>query len=165
MLNTADLGIGWTILGLAVLPGICEELAFRGFILQGFASSGRKWLAIAASSFLFGAMHILPHQSFNAMILGVPLALLVLHERSLLPAMAFHVVYNGLEIVRGELSEVLSPGANWSWWFQLQEGHLRYGWGTLAIALLVGSALLEYLIRYQSRVPERLIPEGAMVSA
>ena len=35
------------ILVMALLPAICEELAFRGFILSGLRHMGHKWGAIA----------------------------------------------------------------------------------------------------------------------
>ena len=40
---------------IAVLPAVCEELAFRGFILSGFRQLGHKWTAIIGTSIFFGA--------------------------------------------------------------------------------------------------------------
>jgi sodium transport system permease protein len=45
------------ILVMAVAPAICEELAFRGFMLSGFRHMGHKWRAIVLSSLFFGVTH------------------------------------------------------------------------------------------------------------
>ena len=48
----------WLLLLLfAVLPAICEELAFRGFILSGLRHIGHKWWAIVLSAVFFGMSH------------------------------------------------------------------------------------------------------------
>ena len=39
---------------LAVLPAVCEELAFRGFVLSGLRHLGSKWWAIALTSCFLG---------------------------------------------------------------------------------------------------------------
>ena len=49
----ADLGL--LILFLAAVPAVCEELAFRGFILSGCRNLGNNWRAIVVSSIFFGA--------------------------------------------------------------------------------------------------------------
>ena len=42
---------------IAVTPAICEELAFRGFILSGLRRMGHKWGAIVLTSVFFGLAH------------------------------------------------------------------------------------------------------------
>ena len=45
----------WAIIALmALTPAICEEIAFRGFILSGLRHVACKWTAIVISSVLFG---------------------------------------------------------------------------------------------------------------
>ena len=41
------------------MPAICEELAFRGFILSGFRRLGNKWRAIVYTAVLFGVTHLI----------------------------------------------------------------------------------------------------------
>src|SRR6202451_4690839 len=51
----------WMVLSvIAAAPAICEELAFRGFILSGFARSARPAAAIVLSSIAFGIAHMVP---------------------------------------------------------------------------------------------------------
>jgi sodium transport system permease protein len=80
---------------LAFLPAVCEELAFRGIILGGFAGWRRFVTGIIVSSFLFAAAHTVLVQQLSAFVLGLILAAMVVTTGSLWPAMAFHLVYNG----------------------------------------------------------------------
>ena len=47
---SADLGL--LILCVAAVPAVCEELAFRGFILSGCRNLGNNWRAIVVSATL-----------------------------------------------------------------------------------------------------------------
>ena len=48
-----------TIGVFALLPAICEEFAFRGFILSGLESQHRTRSAILLSALMFGFLHVL----------------------------------------------------------------------------------------------------------
>ena len=45
------------ILVIALLPALCEEFAFRGFILSGFRHRGHDWRAIIFTSLFFAITH------------------------------------------------------------------------------------------------------------
>ncbi len=61
----------WMLLLLiAVVPAVCEELAFRGFILSGFRHLGSKRRAIVYSALLFGVAHGILQQSLIASLVG-----------------------------------------------------------------------------------------------
>lgn len=92
---------------LAVTPAICEEVAFRGFILTALERSYRPAWAIGLSALLFGFMHVLLslfQQLFNATLLGLVLGLIAIRTRSLFPCILFHLVNNGLAVVAGSLA-------------------------------------------------------------
>lgn len=91
---------------LAVLPALCEELAFRGFILQGLLRGFRTWSAILLSAFLFALYQMNVFQFVPHFVFGVILGLLVVRTGSVLPAMVFHLVYNVLVIVPVVLPQV-----------------------------------------------------------
>jgi sodium transport system permease protein len=84
---------------LAVTPAICEEIAFRGFVLSGLRHSGHKWTAIAISAVFFGAIHGILQQSLPACVLGMVLGFLAIQTGSLLPASLFHVTYNSMSLL------------------------------------------------------------------
>ena len=58
------------LLLLAVVPAVCEELAFRGFILSGFRHLGHRWRAIVLSAIFFGLTHGILQQSLLACLVG-----------------------------------------------------------------------------------------------
>lgn len=141
----------WLVLvAVALAPGVCEELAFRGFILSGFARSARPAVAIVLSSVCFGVAHMVPQQVLNAMLLGLVLGLFALRSGSLLPGILFHVIYNSLEVVRGRLAEFPSNNRVVDWFVAFtttkeNEHSLEYKWPTLAIAAVAAVALIALL--------------------
>ncbi|RJP37678.1 MAG: CPBP family intramembrane metalloprotease [Phycisphaerales bacterium] len=87
----------WMILMIiAVIPGTCEELLFRGFLLSGLAGVARKWPAIIACGVIFGVFHYMLIRVPITAAIGVVLALLVWQSRSIWPAVLAHVLHNGL---------------------------------------------------------------------
>jgi sodium transport system permease protein len=82
----------------ALLPAVCEELAFRGFILTGLRRRFSTGTAILISSFLFAASHLNVFQFLPAFVLGLVLATLAVRSGSVVPGMAYHLVHNGLLI-------------------------------------------------------------------
>ena len=82
------------LLLIAVLPAICEELAFRGFILSGLRHTGHKWRAILLSALFFGITHQVIQQSAGAFVLGILIAYLAVQTGSLWPGLLFHLAHN-----------------------------------------------------------------------
>lgn len=140
----------WLVIGcFALAPAICEEIAFRGFMLSGFSRRGRTWIAIGLSSLAFGIMHMIPQQVFNATILGFVLGMLALRSNSLLPPVVFHFIYNSLGVLHSRWTadfKHLAPYANWLYSIDA-EGHVRYQWLTLLLAAVITLPLLRWLSR------------------
>jgi sodium transport system permease protein len=96
----ADTGAGpvvswWQyVLLLAVLPVVCKEIAFRGFILTGLRRRFRPWTAVLISSFLFAALHTNVFMLAPGFLLGVVLGVLALRSGSILPGMVLHLACN-----------------------------------------------------------------------
>lgn len=152
----------WLILmAFALAPAICEELAFRGFILSGFGRRGRAWLAIILSSVTFGAMHMIPQQVFNATLLGLVLGLVAVHSRSLLPGVIFHFIYNGLSVFRSRIPENWVPTGGLQHFVRMEPDGLRYSWPLLLICGVITIVLLLWVQR-QSR--SKIDPETSQTS-
>lgn len=137
------------LLAFAAAPAICEELAFRGFLLTGFSRNGRPRLAIGLSALAFGVMHMIPQQVFNATLLGLVLGLVALRSNSLLPGVVFHFLYNSLAVLRERVGVQVAAGpaeefqqSFWGWFVTLEDGGLRYTWLTLAVCGAVASLSL-----------------------
>jgi hypothetical protein len=94
----SDVFFAWLqyFLVLGVLAPVCEELAFRGFILAGLRRYFRTWTAILFSSFLFALYHANVFQFVPAFLLGVVLALFAVRTGSIVPGVVFHMIHNCL---------------------------------------------------------------------
>ena len=129
----------------AVTPAICEELAFRGFILSGLARGGRLAIAVGISSVMFGIIHMIPQQAFNAALLGLVLGLLAIYSRSLFPAMAFHFCNNALATFYStEASQFKTDGVFFS---RHPDGQLSYEAPLLILCGIVGILLIIHMIK------------------
>ena len=85
-------------LAVAVMPALTEELAFRGFIQSGLRRRFSPWKAIVFSSFLYAAYQMNVFKFAPAFALGLIMGWLTERSRSVLPAMLFQLVHNGLRI-------------------------------------------------------------------
>jgi uncharacterized protein len=93
----------WVILSISA--GICEELTFRGYLLQQFTSiRGRLWIGVLASSFLFGVAH--GYEGASGMIAitiyGALFCMLTIKRGSLRPGMMAHAwqdIFSGIALM------------------------------------------------------------------
>lgn len=86
-----------------LLPGVVEEVFFRGFIGRGLVARYGAVLGVFLTSVLFALMHIDPVQIAYTMALGVVLHFVFLTTKSLLGPIMLHTLYNALGISRAKL--------------------------------------------------------------
>jgi sodium transport system permease protein len=109
------------LLAFALLPALCEEVVFRGFLLHGLHHRFRPRNAVLLSSFFFALFHMNVFLFLPTFILGVILGLLTVRSKSLLPAIAFHLLHNSVLILLIPISrygEAMMPGLMldvWPW--------------------------------------------------
>jgi sodium transport system permease protein len=128
----------------ALIPAICEEFAFRGFILSGLERQHRTRSAILLSALMFGFLHVLLslfQQLFNATLLGIILGLLAVRSRSILPGILFHFLNNAIAVLRGYLVESPAAGSAASWFYRKPSDGLYHGGWIIASVLLSGGLL------------------------
>jgi sodium transport system permease protein len=126
------------LLVLAVVPAICEELAFRGFILSGLRHMGHRWRAIIISSLFFGMAHALFQQTIIARFPGVLIGYIAVQTSSVLPCMVFHMCHNGLAVVLAPFAESgFDFGVRWLVPLEHALTNLVVGEPTLGVAGLV----------------------------
>lgn len=128
----------------AVTPAICEEIAFRGFILSGLARGGRLGIAVVISSMMFGIVHMIPQQAFNAALLGLVLGLLAVHSRSLFPAIAFHLCNNAIAAMHARNGFQIKPDGVF---FSEIDGMIRYELPTILLCGAGMAVLVTRMIR------------------
>jgi sodium transport system permease protein len=144
---------------LALLPAVCEELAFRGFILSGLRHLGHKWWSIALASFFFGFTHGIFQQSLVAALVGLVIGYLAVQSGSLLPAICYHAVHNGLALFSRELAAHAAKTPLLGWLVShTPGGSCVYNWPTVLGGFLVAGAVLSWLHRlpYARTSEERL---------
>jgi membrane protease YdiL (CAAX protease family) len=78
----------------AVSPAICEEILFRGIILQGALRNFSRTSAILISGFLFGLFHLDPYRFLGTMVLGFIMGYIATEARSLLASVTYHLTNN-----------------------------------------------------------------------
>ncbi|HKQ97371.1 MAG TPA: type II CAAX endopeptidase family protein [Candidatus Polarisedimenticolia bacterium] len=85
---------------LSIVPGVCEEILFRGYLQAGLTHHlGGRLAGIAVSALLFALFHLDPWRFVGVAGLGLYLAWLRAETGSLLPAMAAHALSNALSVV------------------------------------------------------------------
>jgi sodium transport system permease protein len=80
---------------VALSPGICEELLFRGALLSGLRRDLPPVRAALWQALLFAGAHMSIHRILPTALVGFGLGLIALRSRSLFPAILLHVAYNG----------------------------------------------------------------------
>ena len=86
----------WKVfLAIALLPGICEELLFRGFLIRFFEKFSVRW-AVVISAILFAAFHLDPFNFISVLLLGLLLGYLAVRSGSIYSSMFSHLINNGM---------------------------------------------------------------------
>jgi sodium transport system permease protein len=84
---------------LTVLPGICEELTFRGVLLHGLRRRMHPALAVLAVGLVFGIFHVALFRLVPTAVLGILFGGVTLLTGSILPAMLWHCLNNALGLL------------------------------------------------------------------
>jgi membrane protease YdiL (CAAX protease family) len=83
---------------VAVLPGVVEELMFRGYVQSRLIQRWHPVAAILVSAILFSAAHLDPLHALGVLPLGLWLGLIAWRTGSVLPAIACHVANNAAAV-------------------------------------------------------------------
>lgn len=95
-------GIIWFgLLNIALVPAICEEILFRGYILRAFEKSWGPIAAVFVSGLIFGLFHIQLGNVFPLATLGIILALMTWLSGTIWPAIIAHFINNGAAVLVG----------------------------------------------------------------
>ncbi len=103
---------------VAILPGVCEELLFRGFLLRGIRQRYSDTTAVVVVGVLFGVFHLDPYRFLPVTLLGILFGYMVVKTGSLVPGMIAHAINNSISIA-------ISYGA-----YQTQQGEMFTGANT-----------------------------------
>jgi len=129
-----EMGLVFNVTMLALVPGVCEELLFRGYAQRQFERAAGPAGGIILAGGLFGLYHLRPSQLLPLMVLGLYMAYLVWRTGSLIPAMGVHVVHNGLAVVGARYVEA-HPDYDLQ---ALEQASMPWYWVLLGFVIVAG---------------------------
>jgi sodium transport system permease protein len=100
------------VLLMAVLPAVCEELAYRGFMFGGLVRENSPLRAILITSVVFGISHGVLQQSLSATVMGLVLGWIAYRTGSVLPGILLHLTNNALSVSMQRLATIDSKGVD-----------------------------------------------------
>lgn len=139
----------------ALMPALCEEAAFRGYIQYSFGPFGDR-VAVAATALLFGMMHFSLIRLIPLVLLGWVFAEAVQRSRSIVPGVLMHLTNNGVALTLSYFVKT-SPGGG--------------GLGFLSVpvlivgSLVVGAAVLALAKSFGPQDAAGAAPEAAPEAA
>lgn len=102
------------IFHVGLVPAVCEEIMYRGYVMRALEKSWGIATAILVSGLIFGAYHLQLSNILPLATLGVLLAYVTYVSNSLIPAMVAHFVNNAGQVVASKfypqmLDEKITP--------------------------------------------------------
>jgi len=86
-----------SLISLALLPAVCEELLFRGVIVNALKHKGHVF-AIIFSSIMFSIFHFSLSQLIYPLCFGLILSIVYLRTKNILVPMLLHFINNALSV-------------------------------------------------------------------
>jgi sodium transport system permease protein len=120
---------------VTLLPGVCEELTFRGVLIYGLHRRLRPAVLVLVVGLVFGLFHMSLFRLVPAAYLGALFAAATLLTGSIFPAMLWHALNNAIALLAGRAGLALA---------QLEPG---------AYAAAVGVLVLAFWILWRTRRP------------
>ena len=132
---------------LAIVPAVCEEFTFRGFLMSAFRKQMSFWQTIFTTAILFGLFHVFVRDAMMferllpSTLMGILLGFVCLRSGSLLPGILLHTLHNGLLISLAHYErELAEAGIGVS-----NQQHLPVVWIlTAAVPALIGVLILSW---------------------
>lgn len=141
------------LVSLALLPAVCEELFFRGYLLSSLLNRFTNTPAILISSFLFALFHVIVRDSlfierfFPSFFMGICLGYVNVLSRSVIPGIILHMIHNGLLLTIANYQDYLSD-----WKINLEnQKHLPLLWLGCSMVIVVVGFLLIRLSNHRQR--------------
>lgn len=104
---TGDHILAITLVHVALVPAICEEVLYRGYVLRLLERSWGIWVAIAVCGLIFGLYHIRLTQLIPLAVIGMFLAWVTIKSGSLIPAVVGHFVNNAGSVIAASIQPEL----------------------------------------------------------
>jgi len=163
-----DSGPRWQLaLVIAITPAICEEIAFRGFILSGFRRLGNPKRAILFAAIFFGISHGLGiQQAISATLVGLVVGFIAVRTDSLFPGMAFHATHNAALVLLLEWgARQILKYPEWKWFAEVQtEGTSSAISSYHPLVITGGIVIAGFILRKMAKLPLKLSDEEELAA-
>jgi sodium transport system permease protein len=134
----------WLVLvTMAAVPGVFEELAFRGFLFSSLRSALAADRTVIISAILFGVFHevLTPGRFLASTFLGLVLGWVRLRTGSVVPCMVLHVVFNSVLLSVSYYEDELTARG----WGMEEQAHMPFAWLALsAIGVLLAGSMIVF---------------------
>jgi membrane protease YdiL (CAAX protease family) len=128
--------------GVAIVPGICEELLFRGVVQPAFMKRiGPTWGILLTAAF-FALFHVQAKEFASLFVLGIFLGVL----GSFLYSSLAHIIFNGAAVIGGALAEHGKV--------RMQNGGISTPYALFILFLFILAMLLLFRLTPKHRVGE-----------
>jgi sodium transport system permease protein len=151
------------VLLLALVPAVCEELFFRGYVLSGVRGALGKVAAVLLVALVFAIFHQSVFRLVVSAALGLLLGLLVVQWRSVWPAVLAHFLHNGLAVAVRR-PDGLQPLVERLGYAIGEEGHPPPMSWIIAAAVLVAVGVLLCLLAREREYPAERLAAPALES-
>ena len=88
-----------TLFVVALIPAVCEEMMFRGYVLTAFSNKFKPKTAILISACLFGIYHMSIVRFFATAFLGYVICYVAYKSKSIFPGMIMHFINNAISCI------------------------------------------------------------------
>ncbi len=82
----------------ALIPAVCEEFLFRGFMQRHLEVSLKPWQAIALTALIFDAVHFNPVNFLPLLVISFYLCFLAYYSKSIIVPMTVHFINNAFAV-------------------------------------------------------------------
>ncbi len=92
----------WLLVLVALTPAVCEELVFRGVLLQSLSREMPRLRAVAVTALVFGAFHLSTETAIRFLPtawIGLLMGWVAWNTRSVFASMLMHFVNNGIVVL------------------------------------------------------------------
>ena len=108
-----DVPLLTTLVTVALVPAVCEELACRGLLVAGLRRRVAPVLVVVISAAVFAALHLSLARALPTLLLGVLLATVRLRTGEVWSVMVLHLGNNALALLA-----MAMPTAAWVRWIE-----------------------------------------------
>jgi len=146
------------IAALCIVPALCEEMFFRGLMLNAYERRLRWVPAVVMVGTMFALYHILLITIPSIIILGIMITFVVYRTRSIWAGVLYHFIHNFLSVciayAQPKLMEYMEGSGMPAEMPQLEGNLLMSGiiaWGVIGAFCLALFGVFTWLLHYRTR--------------